>query len=80
MDNICLFWCPFCPYGSFLTWLETLLFKTSNQTSPLVQWLRLNTSNAEDIGLIPSGETKVPHAEWQKKKKKKVTEEDFFYG
>ena len=44
------------------------LFKTSNQTSPVVQWLRLNTSSAEGMNSIPSGETKVLHAEWLKKK------------
>lgn len=53
------------------------LFKTSNQMSPVVQWLRLNTASAAGMDLIPSGETRVLHAECLKKK---VTEEDFFYG
>ena len=38
-----------------------------------VQWLRLCTSHAVGVGLIPGQGTRVPHAEWyyQKKKKKK---------
>ena len=43
------------------------------ETSLLVQWLRLYTSNAEAVGSIPGQETKIPHAAlvWPKKKKKK---------
>ena len=40
-----------------------------------VQWLRLYTFPAEDMGSIPGGETKIPQAvrHSQKKKKKKKT-------
>ena len=41
----------------------------------MVQWLRLYTSGAEGMGLIPNWGSKIPHAvQWQKKKseKKKV--------
>ena len=43
-------------------------------TSLVVQWLRLHTSNAEGMGLIPGQGTKIPHATWcsQKKKKKSI--------
>ena len=38
----------------------------------MVQWLRLCTSGAEGMGLIPSWGSKIPHAvQWQKKVKKK---------
>ena len=42
-------------------------------TSLVVQWLRLRTSTAGGVGLIPGGRTKIPHALWcaAKKKKKK---------
>ena len=39
-------------------------------TSLTVQWLRLCTSNAGGVGLIPGQETKLSHASrvgWQKK-------------
>ena len=41
-------------------------------TSLVVQWLRLHTSNAEDMGSIPSQGTKVSHVVWcgQKNKNK----------
>ena len=37
-------------------------------------WLRLCTSNAGFVSLIPGQETKIPHALWrgQKKKKKEI--------
>ena len=31
-------------------------------TSQVVQWLRLCAANAGDVGSIPSGATKIPHA------------------
>ena len=31
-------------------------------TSLLVHWLRLHTSNGGELGLIPDGGTKIPHA------------------
>ena len=38
----------------------------------MVQWLRLCTSGAEGMGLIPNWGSKIPHAvQWQKKKVKK---------
>ena len=43
------------------------------ETSLLVQWLRLYTSNAEAVGSIPGQETKIPHAAWCGQKKKKKT-------
>ena len=42
-------------------------------TSMVVQWLRLHTSTAGDMGLIPGWGTKVPHAlRGVAKKKKKI--------
>lgn len=42
-----------------------------------VQWLRLYTFPAEDMGSIPGGETKIPqvvrHSQKKKKKKKKTS-------
>jgi len=40
-------------------------------TSLTGQWLRLHTSTAGDMGLIPGLETKIPHAAWRSQKKKK---------
>ena len=40
-------------------------------TSLVVQWLRLLTSTAEGMGLIPGRGTKSLHAIWHSKKKKK---------
>ena len=34
------------------------------EISLVIQWLRFQTSNAGGIGLIPSWETKIPHAVW----------------
>ena len=36
--------------------------KVSYRGVPVVQWLRLSTSNAEGVGLIPGWGTKIPHA------------------
>ena len=36
-----------------------------------VQWLRVRTSTAEGMGLIPGWVTKIPHAAWHGHKKKK---------
>ena len=36
----------------------------------MVQWLGLCPSTAEDMGSIPSRETKILHATWPKKQKK----------
>ena len=30
----------------------------------VVQWLKLHTSNAQGVGLIPGQGTKIPHAMW----------------
>ena len=43
-------------------------------TLPVIQWLRLHTSSAGDMGLIPGGGTRIPLAKtknmaWQKNKK-----------
>ena len=40
-------------------------------TSLVVQWLRLCTSTAGGMGLIPGRGTKIPHATHGQKKKKK---------
>ena len=40
-------------------------------TSPEVQWLKLHTSTARSMGLIPSWGTKILHAMQRGKKKKK---------
>ena len=46
--------------------------KTENVgTSLVVQWLRLFTSTAEGMGLIPGWGTKILNALWHSKKKKK---------
>ena len=37
----------------------------------MVQWLRFHISNVGGEGLIPVQGTKIPYAEWPKKKKKK---------
>ena len=39
-----------------------------------VQWLRLSSSTAGDLGLIPGQGTRIPHAVWQKKKSLFLTE------
>ena len=36
----------------------------------MVQWLRFHISNVGGEGLIPVQGTKIPYAEWPKKKKK----------
>ena len=41
-------------------------------TSLTGQWLRLHTSTAGDMGLIPGLETKIPHAAWHSRKKKDI--------
>ena len=40
-------------------------------TSPVVQWLRLCTSNAGGVGSIPGQGTKIPHAVQRVPKNKK---------
>ena len=40
-------------------------------TSLMVQWLKLWAPNAEDVGSIPGGGTKIPHAVWCGPKKKR---------
>ena len=42
----------------------------------MVQWLRLGTSTAGAVGLMPDWGNKIPHATWPKKKKreKKIDE------
>ena len=48
-----------------------LPLKKCSGTSLAVQWLRLHTSNAEDVGLIPGWGTKISHAAGVTAKKKK---------
>ena len=50
---------------------STLWFLRSTWgTSPEVQWLRLQTSNAGGAGLILGRGTKIPHAGWRGEKEK----------
>ena len=42
----------------------------------VVQWLRLRTSNARDMSLIPGRGNKIPHACGAAKKKKKSLEKE----
>ena len=42
----------------------------------MVQWLRLQASNAAGVGSIPERRTKIPHAVWCGQKKKKDSGED----
>ena len=42
-------------------------------TSPVVQWVRLYSSNIGGEGLIPGWETKIPHAVWCSQKVNKCT-------
>ena len=37
----------------------------------MVQWLRLHTSDTGDMGLIPGGGTRIPHATWHGQKQKR---------
>ena len=37
----------------------------------MVQWLRLQASNAGDVGSIPGRRSKVPHAMWHDQEKKR---------
>ena len=37
----------------------------------MVQWLRLGTSTAGAVGLMPDWGNKIPHATWPKKKKER---------
>ena len=41
-------------------------------TSLVVQWLRLCTFIAGDVGLIPGQGTKIPHAMWSKTNNKEL--------
>ena len=45
-------------------------------TSPEVQWLKLHTSTARSMGLIPSWGTKILHAMQQAEKKKRIKKEN----
>ena len=46
-----------------LAYMEAWKFwKRWEGTCPMVQWLRLPTSNAGDVGSIPGQGTKIPHA------------------
>ena len=45
--------------------------KPSLEISLAVQWLRLCTSNAREMGLIPGQGTKMPHAAWCSKTNKR---------
>ena len=49
-------------YETKVNWVETSL---------VVQWLRLHTSSAGGVGLIPGQRTKIPHGCGNQKKKKK---------
>ena len=42
--------------------LQTLGLNDIGGTSPVVQWLRLHSSNAGGMGSIPGQETKILHA------------------
>ena len=54
----------------FIPFFTNLLFKCASfGTPPSVQWLRLCTPNAGDMGLIPG--TKTLHAALSSQKKKK---------
>ena len=46
----------------------------------MVQWFRLQASDAEGTGLIPDWGTNVPHATWNSQKKKKKAEECSFFS
>ena len=50
-------------------------------TCLVVQWFRLQASDAEGTGLIPDWGTNIPHATWysQKKKKKRLGNVVFFW-
>ena len=54
--------------------------KTKQRASLEVQWLRLCTSNAGSVCLIPDQGIEIPHAMWhgQKKKKKETKQNDEF--
>ena len=41
---------------------QLVLIHLYQGTSLVVQWLRLQASNAEDVGSIPSQGTKIPHS------------------
>ena len=43
------------------------IFFVREETSLAVQWLRLGSSSAGDLGLIPGQGTKIPHAAWPRK-------------
>ena len=36
----------------------------------VAQWLRLQSPSAEDIGLVPNQEIKIPHVAWHSQKNK----------
>ena len=46
------------------------------RTFPVVQWLRLQVSNAGGLGLILGRRTKIPHAVWHSEEMHLIT--DFF--
>ena len=56
-------------------------------TSPVVQWLRLCTSNAGGVGSIPGRRTNIPHGVQHSQKKREIiiltevnqTEKDKYY-
>ena len=61
---------------------ELIFVYSSPGTCLVVHWLSLNASIAGNMGLIPGGETKIPHAtqcgQKFKKKKKIVVQFQYF--
>ena len=53
---------------------RTKALRWNIETSLVVQWLRLCTSAAGSMGLIPCWRTKIPHACSAAKKEKKIKE------
>ena len=61
--------------------MDTLSFKSSwGGTCLVVQWFRLQASNAEGTGLIPYWGTNIPHATWYSQKKGWETCFFFFFS
>ena len=50
---------------------EIIKKKSKNFDFLEIQWLRLCVSTVGDAGSVSGQGTKIPHAQWQKKKRKK---------
>ena len=59
-----------------LAGLRAPIIKTDKGTSQVVQWLRLCTSTAGGMGLIPGRGTEMLHAAWRGQKKSKKSKID----